>query len=91
MISVMEKEASDLRSIHSSCETLRGPTTSSDPMGIMDWGGVHETQDVVQHDLRIKGLNDGNEICHLSKMSLNISMHSRCYPSRTRYKHYASR
>ena len=39
----MEYEASVLRSIHSSGELrgeLRGPTTCSDPVGIVDWGGV---------------------------------------------------
>ena len=39
----LEYEASVLRSIHSSGElrgALRGPTTCSDPVGIVDWGGV---------------------------------------------------
>ena len=38
--SALEYEASVLRSIHSSGElkcALRGPTTCSDPVGIMDW------------------------------------------------------
>ena len=41
--SALECEANVLRLIHSSGElkgALRGPTTSSDPVGIMDWGGV---------------------------------------------------
>ena len=41
--SALEYEASVLRSIHSSGElkgALRGPTTCSNPVGIMDWGGV---------------------------------------------------
>ena len=58
-------EASVLLSIHSFGElkeALRGPTTFSNPVGIVDWGGdhIHESQDmasVEQHDLRIKALN----------------------------------
>ena len=41
--SALKCEASVLRSIHSSDElkgALRGPTTCSDPVGIMDWGDV---------------------------------------------------
>ena len=49
---------------------LRGPTTCSDPVGIMDWEVfIHESQDLAsvgQHDLRIEAFNKGNT--YLSSM-----------------------
>ena len=49
---------------------LRGPTTCSAPVGIIDWGClIHESHDLAfvgQHDLRIQALNKGNT--YLSSM-----------------------
>ena len=50
--SALECEASVLRSIHSSDElrgALRGPTTCSDPVGIVDWGCVFFTSLRIWH------------------------------------------
>ena len=53
---------------------------------------------VGQHDLRIKTLNKSNtynyvtnEICHISKLSLNICLQSKSFSTKPRYKHYASK
>ena len=54
-------------------------------------GGHYSLASVGRHDLRIKVQNKAiNEICQLSKLLLNI-MHIYSYPSKNRYKHYASR
>ena len=63
--SALECEASVLRSIHSSDElkgALRGPTTCSDPVGIIDWGGVLFISLRIWHlwGSMIKALNKGN-------------------------------
>ena len=66
IVSTVECETGIMRSIYSSNEliewALRGSTIYSDPVGIMNCGGVfiHELQDLAsvrQHDLRIKAPN----------------------------------
>ena len=50
--SALECEANVLRSIHSSSElkgALRGPTTRSDPVGIVDWGGIIFMRPSIRH------------------------------------------
>ena len=60
------------------------------------WTGEvsHDLASVGRHDLRVKALNEGNTYLSLmrsvSYMSLNICVHSGSYPSKSRYKHYAS-
>ena len=101
LYSALECQANVPRSIHSSGEldALRRPTTCSDLVGIVDWGSVLFTSLRIWHlcgstILRSRRLIQVMPICHqcqLSKLSLNISIHSKSYPSISRYKHYASR
>ena len=88
-----------LRSIHRSGELKRCITWTGNmlwPSGHDELGMclIRKSQDlayVVQHDFGIKAFNKDNELRQFSKLSLNMCLHSRSYPSNSRYKHYASR
>ena len=64
-----------------------GLTSCSHPM---DWGGglKHLWGCTIFGSRRLLKKSVVNEIRQLSKLSLNICIHSNIYPSKSRYKHY---
>ena len=101
----LDCEANVLRSIHSSGELKRciAKTANMFLPGVHYGLGrclIHESQDLAsvgQHDLRIKALNKGNlylpsmrSVSYLS-CRRTLCIHSKIYPNKSRYKHYASR